>query len=136
MLVTAGSIFEHVKNNLASITARLMGDGIVVKCGASCLCVDGTLIRDVGSERDGCEGESVSEKDARGTVCDTGAYLPEDATGRGTAFENDFSTGSGRNRGANLKYVDACPIECQSTSGSDPSRQDEIVHTWCKCQTR
>ncbi len=133
MLVTVGSIFEHVRNNLASIAARRMGDGIVVKCDVSCLCVDGTLIRDVRPERDGCGSENVSEKGARSTECGTAAYLPEDTTGTGTTFDHNLSTVPGRNRAANLKYVDAFPIECQSTSGSDLNRRGEVVHTWCKC---
>ncbi len=136
MLVTAGSIFEDFTNNLASITARHFGDGIVDKCDVSCLCVDGTLIRDARQERDGCVGENVSEKGARGTVCDAAAYLPEDATGGGTIFDHDLSTGSGRNRTANLKYVDAFPTECQNTSGREQSRRGEVVHAWSKCQIR
>jgi len=133
MRVTAGSIFEHVRNNLASIADRLMGDGIVDKCDVSCLCVDGTFIRNARPKRDGCVGENVSDKGARGTVCDAAAYLPEDATGLGTACEHNTSIGSGRDRAANLKYVDACPIECQNTSSNDPSRRTELVHTWCEC---
>ncbi len=119
MLVTAGSIFEHFRNNLTSIAARHFGDGIVDKCDVSCLSVDGTLICDARPERNGCVGENVSEKGARGTVCDAAAYLPEDATGGGTIFDHDFSTGPGRNRTANLKYVDAFPTECQNTSGRE-----------------
>ncbi len=133
MLVTAGLIFKDVRNNLANIAARLNGDGIGNKCNVSCLCVDGTFIRDASPERDGCVGENVSQKGARGTMCYAAAYLPEDATSRGTIFEHHFNTGPGRNRAANLKYVDACPIECQNTCSRDPSRRGKLVHTWCKC---
>jgi len=136
MLVAAGSIFEHFRNNLASIAYRLRGDSIVRKCDGSFLCVDGTLIRDGSPERDGCVRENVSEKGARGTVCDAAAYLPEDAASGGTACDHDFGIDPGRNRGANLKYVDAFPTECQITSGRDHSRRGELVHAWSKFQAR
>jgi len=136
MLAAAGSIFEHFRNNLASIAAQLRGNGIVRKCDGSCLCVDGTVIRDGTPERDGCVRENDSEKGAIGTVCDAGAYLPEDAASGGTVFDHDFGIGPGRNRGANLKYVDAFPTECQNTSGRDHSRRVELVHAWSKCPVR
>ncbi len=121
---------------IASSALRHMGDGIVDKCDVSCLCVDGTFIRDARPERDGCVGENVSDKGARGTVCAAAAYLPVDATGLSTTCENDFSTSPGRNRAANLKYVDACPIECRNTCSRDPSCRGELVHACCKCLAR
>ena len=134
MQVTAGLIFERVIHNLANIAAcRTADDGFSDKCDVACLPVDGTCNRDAISERDGCVGENVSDKGARGTVCDAATYLPVDATGCGTAFEHNFSIGPGDERGAHLKYVDATPVECQNTIGSDPSGRGELVHSWVEC---
>ncbi len=121
MNVISDSNFECVRDNLAS-AAWLMYDVIIDQCDVACVCADGTVIRDSIPKRGRCVGENVSKKEARGTECGAAPQLPEDATGKGAVFQHDSSIGSGRDRATNLKYVDAWPVECQISCGSNPSR--------------
>ncbi len=135
MQMTTGLAFERVRHNLAS-AAWLMADVIIDQCEATCVCTDSTVIRDSIPKSGRCVGENVSKKEARGTECGAAPYLPVDATGKGAIFQQDSTIGSGHNRAANLKYVDAWSVECQITCGTNPSRRSELVRARCECLAR
>ncbi len=126
MQMTTGLVFERVRHNLAS-AAWLMADVIIDQCEVTCVCADGTVIRNSISKSGRCVGENVSKKEARSTECGTAPYLPVNATGKSTIFQQDSTIGSGQDRAANLKYVYSWSVECQITCGTDPSSRSELV---------
>ncbi len=68
MQVIPGLTFDYVRGNLAR-TAWLMVDFIIDQCDVTCVCADGTVIRDSIPKRSRCVGENVAKKGARGTEC-------------------------------------------------------------------